>query len=278
MIRLIALDLDGTTLNNNGELTEKNKKALELALAKGVQIVIATGRVLSALPEDLMKIRGITYALTSNGAAIVDLKSGKPVYTNYIKASAVEDLIRTLKEYNYMVEAFIRGRAYIEKALYDDIKSNGSVFKNTEYILTTREPVENLLANILLHKESIECININFENQKDRLMMKQVLTNINNISITSSFDYNLEICGMRTSKAEALGQLCTVLGFTNAEVMACGDSHNDIEMLKTTGLPIAVGNARDEVKAVAKHIVSANDEDGVAEAIQRLILPNMKNL
>ena len=272
MIKLIALDLDGTTLKNDGQLTEKNKKAFESAIAKGVQIVIATGRVLSALPKDILKIRDITYAITSNGANIVDLKSRKPIYTNFIKASAVEDVVRTLKEYDFMVESFIEGHAYTEKAVYEDVQANGSVYKNTEYLLTTREPVENLLDNILLHKDSIENININFEEQNERMMMRQVLMNINNISITSSFDYNLEICGMRTSKAEALKQLCTMLKFTTDEVMACGDSHNDIEMLSVVGLPVAVGNAKDEVKAVAKYIVSANEENGVAEAIERFIL------
>jgi len=272
MMKLIALDLDGTTLNKDGQLTKEMTMAFEAAIAKGVHIVIATGRVLSALPKDILKIKGIQYVITSNGANIVDLKSRELIYTNFIKASAVEDVVRTLKNYDFMTESFTEGHAYIEKAVYEDVQANGSVYNNTEYLLTTREPVENLLDHILQHKDSIENININFEEQKERMMMKQVLISISNVSITSSFDYNLEICGMRTSKAEALRQLCAMLGFTTNEVMACGDSHNDIEMLKEAGLPVAVGNAKDEVKAVAKYIVSTNEENGVAEAIKRFIL------
>jgi Cof subfamily protein (haloacid dehalogenase superfamily) len=103
-------------------------------------------------------------------------------------------------------------------------------------------------------------------------MMKNVLSEISDISITSSFDYNLEICGKSASKAEALRQLCNMLGLTANEVMACGDSHNDIEMLKVVGMPVAVGNANGQVKAIAKYIAPPNNENGVAKAIELFIL------
>jgi len=272
MIKLIALDLDGTTLKNNGQLEKKTKTILEATIARNVQVVIATGRVLSALPKEMLEIKGISYALTSNGANIVDLNTREPIYTNFINAAAVETVVKTLREYDFMTEVFTGGHAYVERAVYEDVQENGSAFKNTDYLLATREPVENLLDYILLHKDSIENINLNFKEQKDRMMMKNVLREISDISITSSFDYNLEICGMSTCKAEALRQLCEILGITANEVMACGDSHNDIEMLKFVGLPVAVGNAKDQVKAVAKYIAPTNDENGVAEAIERLIL------
>jgi len=272
MIKLIALDLDGTTLKSDGKLSETNKTAIEAALRKGVEIVAATGRVFSALPEDIRKIAGIRYAITSNGAVIMDLASERPVYTNYIKESAAEDVVRTLAEYNFMVEVFVEGRAYIEKAIYDDVKANGSPIRNTEYLLTTREPIENLLGFALRHKDSIENFNVNFQEQNDKMKMRQVLMNINDISLTSSFDYNLEIGGARTSKGEALAQLCNSLNIKTTEAMACGDSLNDIEMLKAAGLSVAVENAKDEVKAAANYIVSSNNDNGVAEAIERFIL------
>ena len=81
-VKLIALDMDGTTLNNEGKISGRNRKTLEKAAAKGVNIVIATGRPRSALPKDVLEIGAIRYALTSNGARITDLAEGKTIYEN----------------------------------------------------------------------------------------------------------------------------------------------------------------------------------------------------
>ena len=272
MIKLIALDLDGTTLNREGQLSPKTKKVIEAAIARGTEVVIATGRVLSALPEDVLTMKGLHYAITSNGANTVDMKSDQSIYTNLIDEKIVEHIIKTLKKYEFMTEVFTNGNAYIEEAVYNEIRKNGSPFHNTSYLLTTREPVAGLFEYILAHRKTIENINLNFENPKDRIMMKDVLTHLAGIAVTSSFNYNLEICGSGVSKADALKWLCNMLNLTSNEVMACGDSDNDIEMLKYAGLSIAVENANERVKKVAGCIAPANDENGVAEAIERLIL------
>lgn len=272
MIRMIALDLDGTTLNNEGRLTDKTRAAIEAAIKKNVKVVIATGRVLSALPEELLEIKGIQHAITSNGANIIDLKTRRAIYQNFLKPEVVESLVETLRKYDYMVEVFTRNHAYIDKQVYRNVQSNGSIFNNTEYLLSTRRPVENIYEHILALKDSIENINLNIVSQQDRMRMREILERHSDICITSSFDYNLEICGETTSKAEALGQLSKMLQINMDEVMACGDSHNDIEMLKKAGLSVAVANAKTEVKQVSKYITPSNDENGVAMAIRRFVL------
>lgn len=100
-------------------------------------------------------------------------------------------------------------------------------------------------------------------------IMKERLLTLPETTITSSFPHNLEIGGATTSKADALIQMGKLLGIGTEEMMAAGDSPNDIEMLKTVGLPVAVGNAEEEVKAVAKYIAPTNHEDGVADAVER---------
>ncbi len=272
MIKLIALDLDGTTLNNEGKLSPKTKMVIETTITRGVPVVIATGRVLSALPQDVLRIKGLHYVITSNGANLIDMKSNKLIYNNFINAEIVEHILRTLKKYKFMTEVFTNGNAYIEEAVYNKIRQNGSPFHNTSYVLATRKPVAGLFDYILMHRKTIENINLNFENPKDRIMMRDVLARIDGIAVTSSFDYNLEICGSSTSKADALKRLCNMLGIASNEVMACGDSENDIEMLRYVGVPIAVENAKKQVKEVARHIALSNDRNGVAEAIERLVL------
>lgn len=271
-IKLIALDLDGTTLNNDRVISRANRTALEEAIQRGVNVVIATGRTYSALPEDVFQIRGIQYVLTSNGAIITDLREKKAIYENCIAPTAVEQAVELLKQYEFMVEAFTEGRAYIEKSFYDNIKETRLSFRHVDYVLSTRQSVEGLYDFILAHKAHIENINVNFDDQKDRARMREVLSGLENTTLTTSFDHNLEIGGATTSKAAALRELEHILDVRPEEMMAIGDSPNDVAMLRLAGMPVAVGNAKDEVKAVAKYVTAANHEDGVAQAVRKFVL------
>ncbi len=271
-IKLIALDLDGTTLNDDRKISKANRQALEESIARGVNVVIATGRAFSALPEDVFQIQGIQYVLTSNGAIITDLRSKEVIYENCIAPAAVEKAVEVLKNYDFMVEAFTGGGAYIEKAYYDHIKETRLSFRHVDYVLTTRKPIEGLYDFILEHREHIENINVNFEDQEDRAMMRRVLGGLEGTTLTTSFDHNLEIGGATTSKASALQELEHILGAQPSEMMAIGDSPNDMAMMRLAGMPVAVGNAKEEVKAIAKYVTSSNHEDGVAKAVHKFVL------
>lgn len=271
-VKLIALDMDGTTLNNEGKISGRNRKTLEKAAAKGVNIVIATGRPRSALPKDVLEIGAIRYALTSNGARITDLAEGKTIYENCMSPLAAERSVELLRNYHCVIECFIDGVAYIDKWYYDEVKQSGESFRSVSYILNTRNPVEDIYQFILEHRNSIENININFEDISEKPAMRERLLTIPEATITSSFNHNLEIGGATTSKADALEHMCQIFGVGQDEMMAVGDSPNDIAMLKASGIPVAVGNAKDEVKAVARYIAPTNQEDGVADAIEKFVL------
>jgi len=171
-----------------------------------------------------------------------------------------------------MIEVFIKGQPYIERSVYDQMRQMGHSFRHVEYVLSTRKPVEGLYEFILENKERIENINVNFERQSDRANMRQVLNSLPETTITSSFPHNLEIGGATTSKAAALLQLESLLGVSPSEMMAIGDSPNDIAMMQLAGTPVAVANAGEEVKAIAKYITSAHHQDGVAQAIRKFAL------
>lgn len=271
-IKLIALDLDGTTINNDRKISKRNRAALQKAAEQGVNIVIATGRPFSALPADVFEIDAIRYVLTSNGASITDLVENKTFYENCLSPLATERSVALLRQYPYIIECFVKGIAYIDGAYYRQVERSGKSFRDVEYILTTRNPVEDIYQFMLEHKGSIENININFEDISEKPAMREKLLTIPEATITSSFAHNLEIGGATTSKAEALRQMGKLLGIDSSEMMAAGDSPNDIAMLRACGFPVAVGNAVDEVKAVAKYIAPSNDEDGVADAVEKFVL------
>ena len=271
-IKLIALDLDGTTLNSLGLLTQITKEAIENVIEKNLFVVIATGRVFSALPDEILKIKGIHYLVTSNGARVFDIKEARNIYSNLIGEVEIEIIVKLLRQYDFMIEAFISGEAYVDRKIYDNIETVGLNKKHTDYVLKTRKPMTNLFEFILLNKGNVENININFGKQEDKKMMAVVLGQLKNVTITSSFDHNLEIGGETTSKADAIRKISHRLGIEEKHVMAFGDSPNDGAMLEAAGMSIAMGNGKDQIKEIAKFITHSNDEDGVAFAINKFLL------
>lgn len=270
-IKLIALDLDNTTLNSQGKLSDTTKEALEKAMSKGVKVVIATGRCFSALPDFIKNLKGMEYIATSNGALIRDLKTDQNIYRNCIDEKAIPQIEKTLRNNSNMIEVFVDGKAYIERKQYDDVKNGKVTHRHSYYVLETRNPKENLMAFMLENREKIENINIFFEDPDEKAEMYPILMALKDVTITSSLDNNWEIGGKTTSKADAIRHLCGIWGFKKEEVMACGDSPNDESMMKDAGISVAVANAKESVKKVAMYMVASNNDDGVAEAIHKYV-------
>ena len=272
-VKLIALDLDGTTLRKGSVLSENTKEALEAAIDKGVHVVIATGRTFTALPECIFQIKGLEYVITSNGAHTTELSTKEIIYSNCAAGNAIEEVRNLLIENTqFPVEVFTEGKAYIDEAVYEDVKNNGSDYMDASYIVRTRRPITSVYDFLLENKERIENINIHFREFEDKAKFKDILSSYDGITVTSSMPHNIEIGGETTSKATAIAALCQKLGIEEANVMAVGDSPNDNAMIKAAGIGVAVGNAVDEVKAIADYVTLSNNEDGVAEVVKRFVL------
>ena len=269
-IRLIALDLDGTTLTRDG-LSRRTKDTLEDAIERGIEVVIATGRVFAALPERIHKIRGLERIITSNGAHITDAKTGEFIYSNYASEDAIMRVRDILRCEKYPVEVFTEGKAYIDRRVYEDLAENGSTYMSPKYVLRTRIPIDGIYDFLEEHRKKIENINIHFElfEEKDAMLAK--LSALGGITVTSSFSHNLEVGGSTTSKASAILEICKEKKISPSDVMAFGDSPNDISMIKDAGIGIAMLNATDDVKDAADCITLSNDDEGVAYAIRKLI-------
>ena len=269
-IKLIALDLDYTTLTRAG-LTRRTKETLEEAVRRGYQVVIATGRPIVAVPDYVLEIEGLKYVLCSNGAHIVEISTGNFMYSEYIDKAVSEMLLEYLKGTEHPIEVFTEGKAYVSKALYDDLKANGSDFLSAKYILRTREAVDDIWEFWRLNCAVIENVNIHFREKEDRAEMRKRLSELNGFTLTSSTKSNLEIGGEKTSKANALKALADITGIGIERVMAFGDSPNDIEMISAAGFGVAMANGEDEVKAAADYVTLSNEEEGVAYAIRKLL-------
>ena len=268
-IRMVALDLDGTTLNSEGKLSDYTRETLEKAIEKGVQIVICTGRVLSSLPKSVLQVKGINYAITSNGAVINDLRKGEVVYGDFLAREAVDKAIELADRHNIMVEAFWGGHAYIDRHFYEKVEREGCPGRNVNYVLSTRAPYDDLFSGMRENIDRIENLNFYFPRVELLEEMRPVVESIPNAMFTSSFSNNIEVGGPDTSKRKALSALIQKLGIDREELMCCGDAPNDIEMIKFAGVGVAMGNAWGNTKDYADFISASNDEDGVALAIEK---------
>ena len=272
-IKLIALDLDGTTLTSDITLPEENRKAFEEAVAKGVSVVAASGRCFSALPEEVTGIDGVQYAVSSNGAQVHDMRSGKIIHSNCMDPAAVKMLHDIIVENGYDAEVFVEGYAYMERETWQEIMDGRITFRRREYIKKTRKPIDNLMQFMLDNDDKIENVNIFFDSMDVKPAIRKTLEPLEPIAtVTTSFDLNWEVGSLTTSKAGGIRVLCEILGIEMDEVMSFGDSPNDIPMIEEAGMGVAVENAKDSVKAVADFVTTSNDDAGVAVAVRKFVL------
>ena len=276
-IKILAFDVDDTLLNQDSVLSERNYQAITRAMQKGYHVVIATGRVLSAIPSDLLAVEGIRYAVTSNGARITDIKKNETMYTDFLAKEEVEKMISLLSDSTIMKEVFYNNKVYADRHCLEHLSQYGIVNEwNINYIKTTRVPVENTMALIEQHIDSLENINLTFASLQKREQVLEKLRFTTELSLFPSPPFCstsdiIEIGGKTASKAQALKAFAEILGLGEDSIMAFGDSSNDIHMIKAAAVGVAMANAVPEAKTVADYITGSNAEDGVAMALEELL-------
>lgn len=281
-IKCIALDLDRTTLDSQGHLSEENRTAIGRAASAGVHVVVASGRSLDSLPAEITEIPGVRYAITSNGAAVYDLCERKCLRQFKMTPESVEDILRHteqgrvkieyLEETEISYEAFIDGRAFAESRYVADPVRFGAMPQAIPYIQSTRRPIEDMRTFIREHKSELDCVDlvVKSEEMKNKLW-KNLRENVSDVYITSSVKQLLEISHRDAGKESGAKFLLEYLGLTREELAAFGDGDNDSGLLKYAGIGFAVANASPECREAADEIVASNDEYGVAQGINKIL-------
>ncbi len=275
-IRLLALDLDGTVLNNEKHISSVTKQALENAIAAGVTVLPASGRPLSGITPEFLELPGVNYALTSNGAAVYRLSDGAPIYTDYLDTQLAAELMHRLLDLNLMATFFASGKGYATANQLDLLPKLSISEPVREYLRNSRTVLEDPVDFIRTHGH-VEKFTLNFLHDEeghwvDEAPLRAILADYPDLTIVSGGTDNLEITAPTASKGHALLALAEQLGIPQEQTMACGDSENDVEMLRAAGLSVAMANSEDCVFRVAKVTTTSNEENGVAKAIYDYIL------
>ncbi len=272
-IRMIALDLDGTVFDGDKKVTKHTQEILEEAIRRGIVVFPCTGRPWTGIPEEIRKIRGMKYAVTSNGARTVKFDTGETIRENCLSHRKTMELIdAAIASPEGVWEIYVDGKCYADADTYRIIQSPDINQAMLDYIRKTRNLVKNL--RDWAEKEGVrtEKLHMMFERTdlRDRCMEK--FQTFPDIDISYASTFNLEINDISCSKGRGILDLAEYLGIDRDEIMACGDSRNDWPMLRDAGFAVVMGNADEDTKKLADFVTKSNEEDGVAYAVEKFVL------
>lgn len=270
-IRILGLDLDGTVFDDEKQISPRTLAAMQAAIDRGVIVLPATGRPVSGVPEQFLHMPGVRYALTSNGATVTELATGRRIVELTFDADDAIRIYDALRPFDCAMSIFIDGQSYTSTDNFDRMQELSPPALRP-YLRDSRIAVNDIHALMRRHAHGIEKFSILYPDYPTRDAARAAVTAACRVEATSSLGCNLELNAPGVTKGQALLTLAETLGYSREQVMACGDSDNDLAMLKAAGLGVAMGNAEPEVKAAAAVIVADNNHDGVAEAIHRFIL------
>ena len=264
--KLLALDIDGTLASSNHEILPKTKKALIDAQKRGLKIVLASGRPTPGMMKlaNEIKLKDFGgFVLSYNGGRTTNIETDEIIHEVFLSPEEAHEIYDIAKENNVNIMAYdgndiitedddeyIQLESHINSMPLKKAKNfKKAVVNNTIKTLTTGKP--EVIAKIEQHY--IKKFGSRF-------------------SVCRSMPFFLEVMPFGINKAASLGRLLGKIGLTPEEMIACGDGFNDIEMIKFAGLGVAMGNAVEEVKAVADYVTKTNDDDGIVDVIEKFIL------
>lgn len=268
MIRLIAFDMDGTVLNDEKKILKETKEALEQAARAGIEIVPATGRPFCGISDEIYRLDGVRYVLTTNGAGIYERDSKTCLYEDAIPLSAYLPMLAEVEAYDVMADTFLKGGALMTKRKRDFLPRMRLTKEIRDYILSSRQVVESQVDYLRERGEDVEKLTINFAYDEDGHRIDydavwEVLKKYPDVNAVSGGMKNIEVTKKGVSKASGLLYLGKKLGIAPEEMMVFGDSGNDLDMIKMAGIGVAMANAEPEVLKAADFVTKSNNENGV---------------
>lgn len=266
---IIGVDLDGTLLTSDKQVTDRTFETIQDTVKKGNVIVPVTGRPLSGIPQPIRNCKEIEYMITSNGAVTYDLREGRIVENKCLPFAVCNLIYHRLYGMASVFEVFTGGAAYEDEQSLQNLLNRYHRTSYTEYIKRSRKVVNSV--EEIIQSAKIDEIAVMFDRSYAVSYLMQEMKSMDIFQIVETAQNEFEIYDNAAGKGKALIRLANRLHFSEGEIVAIGDSNNDLDMMDKAGISIAMGNALDNVKKAADIVTSDNDQDGVAEAIIRLM-------
>lgn len=285
MIKLLALDLDGTLLNSKGKISDENKSAIRKAEEKGVLVTIATGRRFRDARPVALEAEFNAPIITHNGALLKFAQTLETVAASTIKTETVTEILRVGNA--ICGDALLSADPHGKGTLYYDTVSEKNI-PLQKYIAWSKILHGDEAETAIVHVENldeivekIETVHVSFSGRCEPMFEMQKILNdelkdsVNILAtVYTHLDFTLlDILPPGASKAHGVDALAKLNNLTRENVMTIGDNFNDLEMLEYAGTPVLMGNATPELLEREDFFVTlSNDEHGVAIAIEKFIL------
>jgi len=291
MYKIVAIDLDGTLLNSFGEITPNTKEVLKKAINKGVQVVLASGRPISAIENIASEIGSNEYLISGNGALVYDIKEKQIVYDKFLSKEQVLEIVDICEENSIYCNVYTEQEVIAKSLNYnvlfyhkENAKKPEGKRTNINIVTSLRKYIEDLDDNARFLKVTV-C-------DPNRLIFNGIIRKLRNIETIDVLDvshmsrktikdgtddvqieyFYTEITNKNVNKWTAIEYLLTKENVNPEEVMAIGDNVNDKEMIENAGLGVVMGNSSPQMKEIADIVVSDNNSDGIVEAVEKFIL------
>ena len=260
--KLIVLDLDGTLLDGQSRVSPRTRATLERAHAAGVAVAVATGRSYPLIRHFCGDLPLSGPQITYNGAIVVDPVTDRPIFLQAVPAALVPPVLEFLADEEvftcyYTADAiYVRGHSPMVDALVP---------------AGLPQPIVTDDLGALLHLPCMKLVVVAEPPRIDALRPKAEAAFGERLYVTQTARVLLEFLHPEVSKGAALARSIEALGLRSEQVIAFGDSHNDIELLRVAGTGVAMGNADPEVQAVADLVAPPNTEDGIAAVLDAIL-------
>lgn len=290
MYKLVAIDLDGTMLNQYGMVTENTKNAIKRTIQKGIDVIIASGRPIDSIKTIAKEIGSERYFIAGNGALIYDIQKEKIIYDKFLPKEKVLEIIKICEEnsisYNVYTDQTILATALKYNVLYyqkENLKKEESkqtkisIVENLyEYVknkkeenflkMTICDDNQTIFQSIIRKLRKIEGIDVLDVSHMSSKTIKQGTE-----EITIEYYYT-EITLQNVDKWDALEYLIKKLNIKKEEVMAIGDNVNDKKMIQESGFGVAMEGSTPVITQIADYITASNNEEGVAKVLEKTLI------
>jgi len=266
--RMLAINIDGTLLQSNGRLNKSTKEAIEYVKSKGIYVTLVTSRSLPSAKKVAKALKLNNYIVTHEGALISNIQDDT-IYVKRISEELTSDIVRFLEGFICQIRL-----VHDKFSLANKSKLHHNMLAKT--VLSSGDPVfyshqfVDVLSDVLLEEPvSPPKIEVYFEEKKDCNDAKEVLKKMfDAIHIVEHNDFRIDILPEGVSKLNGLLFLGNHLGIKSNQMVVIGDSLDDLEMIETVGLGVAMGNAPNQVKLASDWVTRSNNQDGVAYMIK----------
>lgn len=269
-IRLLAIDLDGTLVNDRLEMDPRDVAAVKAALQAGVSVVIATGRMFKSSLRFAEPL-GLTGPIINyQGAVVREIASGEVWYRCELTVPMQRRMLACAEPKDWHVNAYVDERVYTAKA-----RPEADLYQRIGMV--PYEVVGPL--SKWVHQDSTKMVLVELDPEKVPARMAELAAWMGDVArVTRSLDWFVEVVNPQVSKARALAMVAERLGIAQAEVAAIGDNANDEDMVRWAGFGVAMGNAPASLKTLANHVTGSVDQAGVSQVIERFVIGKEKPL